>query len=327
MAPSLSGLRLAALLCAGAALPPAAVAAADAACTATAMRASADPRIEQAIDEARRQHQLFGGQTIERNGGLFRVGYHEAEWARPPGESMGAWQRVAAFWQAVPESEPILLLTSAGWLPPAEAVRGTAGVGSEAGRAEVAVREALLRAAIVDTPWSAVFISYLMKTAGFSRAEFAFSDSHADYVQAAFEASAAEAAGGDPAYAFRACDVATTRPRPGDLLCATRAGTARIARFDALAAAMATRSRGQAFPMHCELVVRADQGGDAKLESIGGNVVQSVTLSRMTLNAQKVLSEAYIAGPAPRPGCAPGAPPCRGNLSRRPWAVLLQFRH
>jgi hypothetical protein len=327
MKPSLPARAVAALLWACAALAPQAGAAASPACAATASRASGDARIQLAIDEARRQHRLFGGQVIERNGGLYRIGYHEAEWDRAPGESVPAWERVATFWRSLSESAPTELVTSAGLVARSEAARDAPAAGGGAGRAEVAVREALLRAAIVDTPWSAAFISYVMKTAGFSATEFAFSDSHVDYVRAALDTSAAEAAGRESAYAFRACDVATTRPRAGDLLCATRASTARVARFDALPAAIAAQAPGQEFPMHCELVVRADEGGDAKLEIIGGNVVQSVTLSRMTLNASKVLSEAYLTGPALRPECARGEqPPCRGHLSRRPWVVLLQFR-
>jgi hypothetical protein len=188
------------------------------------------------------------------------------------------------------------------------------------------VRDALLRAAIVDTPWSAAFISHLMKTAGFSRDEFEFSDTHADYVRAAFDASAAETEGRASAQAFRACDIATTRPRAGDLLCATREDTAGLTRFDALAAALAARPPGQDFPMHCELAVRSDEDGDAKLEAIGGNVVQSVTLSRMTLNARKLLSAGYITGAVPRGDCARGLQPCPAHLGRRPWVVLLQFR-
>ncbi len=317
----------AALLCACAALPSVAAAADSPACTANARRSTGDARIRYAIDEAHRQHQLFGAQSIERNGGMFRVGHHEAEWERPLGESTPAWQRVATFWQALSDSDPPQVMTSAGWVARSEVSRDAATNGSEGRKAELAVREALLRAAIVDTPWSAAFISFLMKTAGFSRAEFRFSDSHADYVRAALDTSDAEAAGGDATYAFRACDVATTRPRAGDLLCATRASTVRIAKFDTLAAAMAARAAGQAFPMHCELVVRSDEGGDAKLDTIGGNVVQSVTLSRMTLNAKKVLSDGYIAAAAPPSDCARGEQPCREHLTRRPWVVLLQFRH
>jgi len=191
---------------------------------------------------------------------------------------------------------------------------------------ELATREALLRAAIVDTPWSAAFISYLMKTAGFSRAEFEFSDTHADYVRAALGTSAAEAEGRESTHAFRACDVATTHPRAGDLLCATRDSTVGVVRFDALAAAIAVRATGEDFPMHCDLVVRSDEGGDAKLDASGGNVIQSVTLTRMTLNANKVLSDSHVTGAAPHQGCARAAQPCPGHLGRRPWVVLLQFR-
>lgn len=324
MTPSLPGRIAAALLCACAAVPVNA-AAGSPFCAAGARRPAADPRIQSAIEEARRQHQLFGGQTIERNGGMFRVGHHEAEWSRPAGESTPTWQRVAAFWRSLSESEPPRLMTSLGWVARSQASRDAAA--GESDKMEVARREALLRAAIVDTPWSAAFISYLMKTAGFSRAEFEFSDTHADYVRAALDASAAEAQGHPSAYAFRACDVATTRPRAGDLLCATRATTVGVARFDALASAIAVRATGQDFPMHCDFVVRSDEGGDAKIDVVGGNVVQSVTLTRMTLNAKKILSDAYVTGAAPREPCAAAAQGCRPHLGRRPWVVLLQFRN
>jgi hypothetical protein len=288
------------------------------------MRAPGDARIQSVIAEARSQHQLFGGQTIERNGGIFRMGHHEAEWSRPPGESTPTWERVATFWRSLPESGEPRLMTSLGWVARSEAER-MASAANEPERVEVATREALLRAAIVDTPWSAAFISYLMKTAGFSRAEFAFSDTHADYVRAALDTSAAEAEGREATHAFRACDIATMHPRAGDLLCATRDSTAGVARFDALAAAIAVRATGQDFPMHCDLVVRSDEGADAKLDTIGGNVVQSVTLTRMTLNARKVLSDQYVSGAAP--ACARGAQACPAHLGRRPWVVLLQFRN
>jgi hypothetical protein len=327
MTPSLPRRIGAALLCAGAALGPGAARADSPRCAASAMRPAGDERIRSVIDEARRQHQLFGGQTIERNGGLFRVGHHEAEWSRPPGDPTPTWERVATFWRSLSESEPPRLMTSLGWVARSEASRSTAAGAIEPERTEVATREALLRAAIVDTPWSAAFISYLMKTAGFSGAEFEFSDTHADYVRAALDTSVAEAGGRESTHAFRACDIATTRPRAGDLICATRAGTAGVARFEALAAAIAVRATGEDFPMHCDLVVRADEGSDAKLDAIGGNVVQSVTLTRMTLKANKVLSDFYVTGAAPREDCARRARPCLPHLGRRPWVVLLQFRH
>lgn len=316
------------LLSACAARPPHAVRAANPACVAAAGHPAADPRIRQAIDEALRQHALFGGQVISRDGGLYRLGYYEAEWLRPAGESTPTWQRVAAFWQALSDGDPTALLANAGWVSRAEVEHAaTSSGGGAPAPAQEVVHQALLRTAIVDTPWSAAFISYLLKTAGFAPEEFRFSESHADYVEAAFAAAAAEAAGQPATQAFRACDIATTPPRAGDLLCATRASTAAIASFDALAAALAARADGQAFPMHCDLVVRAGADSGGGIESIGGNVVQSVTLSQMRLDAHRVLSADYIARDAQAQRCARGVPPCRGHLSRRPWVVVLQFRH
>jgi hypothetical protein len=76
--------------------------------------------------------------------------------------------------------------------------------------------------------------------------------------------------------------------------------------------------------MHCDLVTSADAGGNAKLETVGGNVVQSVTLRQMTLNTGKTLSARYLqTGTQRRCGGAAG---CRSNLSRKPWVVLLQYR-
>jgi hypothetical protein len=298
-------------------------------CTATARIEPADARVQAAVAQARREHQLFGGQTVERDGGMFRLGYYEAESGRLPGISMAAWERVALYWQALSPQDPPSLVTQLGRVSRAEAL---AALGVEAAmstaRARIAIEEALMRAALVDTPWSAAFISYLVKEAGFGPGEFAFSDSHSDYVGAALATSAAEQIGQQSAHAWRACDLATTPPRPGDLICATRASTAGLARFETLAAAMAARrSAGQSFPMHCDLVVEADAGGDGGLALIGGNVAQSVTLTRMRLDGRGVLDAGYVSGAGNEAPCGTAPEECRGHLGRRPWVVLLQFRY
>lgn len=295
---------------------------AERACASTATRPAADPRIRQAIAEARRQHAAFGGQTIGLDGRLLRLGAHEAGAARPGGEP-AAWQRVAQFWLAVPSRESLGLASSAGRVPLARLLPALE-------EAEPAVREAVQRAAIIDTPWSAAFISHLMQAAGFAPREFAFSDSHVDYVQAALAQSAAEDAGASTPHVFRACDAATTPARPGDLLCATRAGTAGITRLAELRAALAERPPGLGFPMHCDLVVSVD-APRRLLETVGGNVADSVTLARLRLDGRGVLDPAWRRGAEPRPGCtgadAQGAGTCAEHLSRRPWLVLLQLRH
>jgi hypothetical protein len=167
-----------------------------------------------------------------------------------------------------------------------------------------------------------------MKRSNFGKDEFEFSDSHVDYVDQAFLSSSAEARGGLTQYAYRACDVATTKPRQGDMICYTRGSAAGIDSHAKLLSHLEMRrSVGNAgpVPMHCDLVTSSDENGNAKIESIGGNVFQSVTLRRMTLNAAKTLSRTYF--PSRRsPVCAPGNS-CRGNLSRKQWVVLLQFRN
>ena len=56
------------------------------------------------------------------------------------------------------------------------------------------LREAALRAAVIDTSWSAAFISYVVRQAGVAPNAFQFSNAHRAYIYDAFAASAAEPA-------------------------------------------------------------------------------------------------------------------------------------
>ena len=124
-----------------------------------------------------------------------------------------------------------------------------------------------------DTPpWSAAFISALMRQAGFDATEFAFSDTHAIYLVAARD-------GKTSAYAVVPTPATA---EPGDLVCATRQAHAGDAQPTALAQIRAT---GAATPMHCDLVVAVDAAAN-RLDAIGGNVQQSVARSRIALDAQ-----------------------------------------
>ena len=303
-------------------------------CSTGAREPVRDPRMRQAVALARQQHALFGGQWIDRRGSVAAVGYHEAEFDRPPGENLPTWKRVAAFWQAVDLELPAALRGPDGATVGLARLRErlAAGPAGQPGATlediqRRTVESALLRTALVDQPWSAVFISYLMKASGFGAAEFEFSDTHADYVDQAVLTTAAEANGETPTAVYRACDIARTRPREGDMVCHTREGSAAVRSFASLRERLAARraqARGNGLAMHCDLVTRADRGGDAKLEAIGGNVVQSVTLRQLALNADKVLSRTHFQAGDAEP-CARA--PCRQNLNRKPWVVLLQFRH
>ena len=78
-------------------------------------------------------------------------------------------------------------------------------------------------------------------------------------------------------------------------------------------------------PMHCDLVVNADENGDAKLTTIGGNVFQSVTLRQMSLNARKHLGASYF-GSAQSRECGETTGECRKGVSRQTWVLLQQSR-
>jgi len=305
------------------------------ACMKGAARPVKDPRIREAIANARTQHALFGGQLIGRTGGIVAVGFHEAEFDRPAGESTPTWQRVAQFWAALGQELPSTFQYPAGVEVDRKRLFDQIVSNSQANGASWldegqrgAVQSSMLRSALVDQPWSAAFISFLMKRSSFTKDEFEFSDSHVDYVDQAALSSAAEARGEATPNAYRACDVATTRPRAGDMICYTRDSAAGIDTHARLLAHLAMRrsiGHPSPVPMHCELVTSSDEGGNAKIETVGGNVFQSVTLRRMTLNADKTLSRAYFASRTSPPCTAGGT--CSGNLSRNNWVVLLQFRN
>lgn len=304
-------------------------------CIAGAAKPVKDFRIREAIANARKQHALFGGQVIDRAGRVVAVGFHEAEFDRPAGESTPTWERVAEFWAALDEDLPSAFRSPAGGLVDRKrlfdqiAAQTEANGVSRLGEDQLsAVQAAFLRSALVDQPWSAAFISFLMKKGNFSRDEFEFSDSHVDYVDKAVLSSSAEARGELTEYAYRACDVVTTKPRQGDMICYTRGSAAGIDNHAKLLAHLEMRrSVGDAglLPMHCELVTSSDEKGNAKIETIGGNVFQSVTLRKMTLNAAKTLSRSYF--PSRRPPVCTQGNSCSGNLSRKRWVVLLQFRN
>lgn len=307
-------------------------------CTATAGQSAGDRRMAQAVAEAQRQHVLFGGQLISRAGGIVRVGFHEAEFDRLPGETVPTWQRVAAFWTALDSDLPASFRSPEGGVVRIrELLDRIVGETDRAGGSQLdqrqrsALESALLRSALVDQPWSATFISYLMKTSGFGPGEFAFSDSHVDYVEQAVLASAEEAEGTATAYAFRACDIAVTPPRPGDLICHTRSSSSQIEGYADLIRRLAQRRLlpwRTPFPMHCDVVTRTNAGehGSAGLEAIGGNVFQSVTLRQMTLDEGRTLSRAYFPSGDPLPRCEGDGDGCTHNLSQQPWVVLLQVR-
>ncbi len=310
-----------------------------------------------AIDEFYR----FGGHEIDANGRLFRFGLTEAEHESengPPARQaplgqLGWWQ-VMKYWRALygdaaaddlevrgyrdafssgqgEQVAPLLRSNAAQMLRDAEAVADPA-------EREI-LREAALRAAIIDTPWSAAFVSYVMRKAGATAQQFRFSNAHRDYIYDAFAASAAELNGKESGERlYRACPLTATKPRPGDLICAQY----EAALADTSAAAVRERIRGElggdpaarsVRRTHCEVVAYIDEPA-RKMYAISGNVYQAVSARKLNLRGDLKFSPAqngHCGGPGdwtlPPPSF--GSPPKlskKCSLNDEKWFVLLQLR-
>lgn len=126
-----------------------------------------------------------------------------------------------------------------------------------------------------DTPaWSAVFVSAMMKKAGFSDSEFRPDINHAGYVVAARDGYAS---------AFQVVPAPATVAR-GDLVCAMRGDQALSP-----PAIHSIADGSRAPPMHCDVVVHVDLETHTA-EAIGGNVQQTVAKTRIALDVQNRVS-------------------------------------
>ena len=299
------------------------------------------PRALAMAAAAQREHRAFGGQAMDAEGRLTESGLAEAEDVRATRFSPAPWQRVLGYWGAVDFKEGkegrLPLLVRFGALLPADRrlliqalnqastdhLQGL-GVGPDQGLQSHelrAARTAIDRVAVIDTPWSAAFVSWLAREAGLSPQEFEFSDAHADYAGAAWQAGSAEASGRPTSYAMRACDITRTTPRVGDLICQARGAQAGLDSFEKIGEVLAARtSGGGALPMHCDVVVAVDAGG---FDAIGGNVLQSVTLRRMSFaHGSSLIDSSYLPS-----GCSAAQTGCVDrHMSRQPWSLLLQWR-
>jgi hypothetical protein len=108
-------------------------------------------------------------------------------------------------------------------------------------------------------PWSAVFISYVMRTAG-AGPDFRYSAGHQTYIRAARE-NRLSGNRDNPFCAYRATELA---PRVGDLVCASRQNSG--ATYDNIAAPEFRAT-------HCDVVTEV---GPGRIRVIGGNRGQTV---------------------------------------------------
>jgi len=331
-------------------------------CDATAAKPASKlgRRIAQtAIDEFYR----FGGHEIDSNGRLFRFGLteaeHEEEDSAPARQAhLGhlGWWRVMKYWRALFGADAADKIEARGYRDASTATQGQqtasllrtnaaqllrdADEVSDPAAREI-LREAALRAAIIDTPWSAAFISYVIRTAGVPAKAFRFSNAHRAYIYDAFATSAAEVNrhdAGDRLY--RACPLTATKPRAGDLICAQYERAFR----DASAEDVRERIRADldggntahtVRRTHCEVVAYIDKPA-RKLYAISGNVYQAVTTRKLNLRNDLKFSPAqkgHCGGPGGWTLPPPSADTSRAasltkkcSLNDENWFVLLQLR-
>jgi hypothetical protein len=325
-------------------------------CDATAAKPPSElgQRIAQiAIDEFNR----FGGHRIDSNGRLFRFGLTEAEHeedesgARQASLGHLGWWQVMKYWRVLYGDDAADKLEVLGYRDAsttqeaqvASLLRTTAAklLRAAEGASDPAVREILreaaVRAAIIDTSWSAAFVSYVVRQSGASG--FRFANAHRVYVYDAFATSAAELTDKVSDRLYRACPVAT-RPRAGDLICQQREpaladadGKVVLERIRAeLNGSLAARSVRRT---HCEVVVHIDRQA-RKIYTIGGNVNQAVSARKLNLKHDLKFSarqKGHCGGAghwtlpqssAKMQRSASHMTKC--SLNDRNWFVLLQLR-
>ena len=144
-------------------------------------------------------------------------------------------------------------------------------------------------------PWSATFISYIMRIAG-AGDRFPYGAAHAVYINAA--KAQADAGGGSLVVTAERPD--RYAPRAGDLICLGR-GASRALTYDELPTT--------SFPGHCDFVAAA---GGGQLTVIGGNVNDSVTEKHIPTTADGLLTD-----------------PASGAVvdTRYPWFVVLRVSY
>lgn len=153
-----------------------------------------------------------------------------------------------------------------------------------------AVGESKLTGMDCQKPWSAAFISWIMRNAGVPAHQFQPSIAHWTYLADLIESANL------PGRYFVPRRLQDYSPEPGDLICAYRPPS-RVVMIDGYVRTSALTG----ISSHCDLVI--GKHGQT-LEVIGGNVRNSVSKVRLELDSQGRLQP----------------------FSRRPWFLIMQNR-
>lgn len=242
-----------------------------------------------------RENVLWYTPFIDAEGRLASITVSEGETMALSDGYTPAWKRVADYWR------------DSGLMGQMASFPGA----TECSYANASYAPPACRAFLIDKPWSAAFVSYVMAQAGLPG--FKPSPSHFDYVRAAY-AQPAESA-------YRFADPDAEPATLGDLLCFVRANSTPLG-FLGMQSYLASGNGGGLF-MHCDIVVGVDRNG-GKLYLVGGNVLQGVTMRILGIdrnglpkNLPRGAGRSTTCWPENEAGC---------NFNRQDWAALLKLR-
>ena len=242
------------------------------------------------------ENTLWFSPFIDTDGHLASTRVAEGEASRLNDGVTPAWKRVVEYWKG---SGLLWRMT------------GTEGASDCAYPGEDRIHASSCRAFVIDTPWSAAFVSYVMERAGIPG--FRPSASHIDFVRDAYLH-----AEGSP---FHFSDPDTEKPAAGDLLCFSRSPSL-VFGYQGFKDFLDQDPYGS-LDMHCEVVVAANPGGNGKLHLVGGNVLQGVTMRELHLNRNGALWSLprrfgidTTCNPENGKGC---------SFNRQDWVALLKL--
>lgn len=237
---------------------------------------------------------LWYSPFIDSEGRLASIEVSEAESGRLSDGVTPAWKRVAAYWR-----QSGLIGHMAGF-PGATDCNDTEGGHW---------KNASCRAFLVDRPWSAAFVSFVMLRAGVPG--FRASPSHVDYVRDAYLRPESSP--------FLFLDPLSAPAQAGDLMCFARASTRVLGHAGLMGFFDSSANSG--LPMHCDIVV--DNSGGV-MSTVGGNVLQGVTMRRLPVNREG-LAWALPRRTGSEPPCRPDAQDgC--SFNRQDWVALLKLK-
>ena len=242
------------------------------------------------------ENQLWYRPFIDADGRVAGTSVYEAETSLLA-DGVQAWQRVATYWNY------------SGLLPQAY---GRPGATECAYAASSQYPSPSCRAFVVDVPWSAAFVSYVMRRAGLPG--FIGSPSHVNYVREAYR--------NPEGNAYQVQDPRSGRPAPGDLMCYVRVPSRNYGFGDL--ATLLSAATNDGLNMHCDIVVAANPNNNHLAYMVGGNVQQGVTLRMLRLAPNGYFADLPVRALA-GPDCSPDVP-MACNANRQDWAVLLKLR-